>query len=116
VHTPEESSRPCDVVQLAQQIANAATNREDHTVSVGVITICDVDLPFFISSGEFYVQAPLQSILDAVSASLVDFLRDLETRISETRSAALASTDFLPQIHVEGMVVEHVVRDSGEQR
>jgi len=116
MHTPQEPSRTSDVVQLAEQIANAATNSKGHTVSTGILTICDVDLPFFIADGELYVQAPLQGILDALSSALVDFLRDLEARVSETRSAALASTDFLPQIYVQGVVVEHVVRDSGEQR
>lgn len=116
MHTPKEPSRDSDIVQLAQQIADAAANSEDHTISVGVVSIYDVDLPVFISDGELYVQAPLQSVFDAVSAALVDVLRDLETRVSEARSAALASPDFFPKVHFSGVVVEHVVRDSGEQR
>jgi len=116
MHTPNQPQGPSDIVQQAQQIANAATDSKGEPIRAGVLTVCDVDLPIIIANGEVYVQATLPEFFDAVSAQVVDFLRDLETRISEARRAALAHADLFPTVDIERVVESRVVRDRGEQR
>lgn len=114
MHTPEESTRLRDFVFLAQQVADAAIDSQGQPLRAGVIAICDVDIPVVIANGEVYVQAPLLSFSDAMQAAMVEFLRSLETGISEARSAALASPDFLPVVYQPRVAGADVVRGSGE--
>jgi len=116
MHTPKEPSRDSDVIQQAEQIANAALDSKGQPVRTGVLSICDVDLPFLVADGEVYIQTTFPEFFDAVSAAMVDFLRDMEIRISEARGAALAHAHLFPEVHLSRVVEPNVVRDSGEQR
>jgi hypothetical protein len=116
MHTPEEPQRLGDILQQAQQIADAATDSEVGSVRTLTISICDVDIPCVISNGDVYVQTTLQGFCDAVQATMVEFLGSLEDRISEARRVALAHADFFPAVHFKRVAGEDVVRDSGEQR
>lgn len=109
MHSPEKPSRRGDLIQQAQSIADAAMRSTSGTVHPFTLVICDVDVPCFITDGEVYVQAPLQIVHDALSAQMVEFLRDLEARISETRRAALASVGVFPAVHVTNVVSGDVV-------
>lgn len=116
MHTPEEPTRQRDVIQQAQSIADAAANSEGEYFAVAAIRICDVDLPIIIAHGDVYVQATLQLVFDALSASMVEFLRHLEDGISDAGRGALASAGVLPKVYFPRMVESDVVRDSGEPR
>lgn len=87
--TPEQEGRS-DNVQQAEPNPHAENDSEDQPATVVTFTICDVDLPCVVLDGTLYVQAPLQDVFDAFAAYVSDGLRHMETRISETRSAALA--------------------------
>lgn len=114
MHTSEEPSWNGDVFQQAESIASAADLRQVADAHFLTVVICDVDVPCTISNGELYVQAPFQIVLDALQAALSEFLGDLETRISETRRTALASTDFLPHVYFKRVAGDDVVRGGGE--
>jgi hypothetical protein len=116
MHNTEGPKGPGDILQQAQQIADAATNGTDNAYGPFTLTVCDVDLPAFIWDGDVYIQAPLQGFFDAVAACVSDSIGDLEARISEARRAALASDYFRLTLPVTRVVESVVVRDSGEQR
>jgi len=109
MHTPEESQGFGDILQQAQQIADAATHSEVGSCRTFTLSICDVDVPCVISDGEVYVQTTLQGFHDAVSAAMVEFLGSLEARISEARRTALAHADFFPEVHFKRVVGGDVV-------
>lgn len=112
----EEQSRLRRLIQQAESVASAADNGAVAEIHYLTVTVCDVDLPCCISNGELYVQAPFQIVLDAMCAALGEFLSDMETRVSEARRTALASTDLFPTVHFKRMAGQDVVPDSGEQR
>lgn len=115
MHNPEDAARCRDIVQQAFEIANAAANSANPLVHTLTVSVCDVDIPVIVANGEVYVQTTLQGFHDAMSATLVEFLRHLEIGISEARRGALAFACAHPELGLEAMAVAHLVRNSGEQ-
>jgi len=109
VHNAEDSTRNSDLFQQAQQIADAAIDSTNRYVRTGVISVCDVDIPFVLADGDVYLQATLPEFHDAVSALMVEFLRNLEARISEARRTTLAHAGDFTLVRVKGVVGEDVV-------
>jgi hypothetical protein len=116
MHYTQEPSGGGWLLQQAQQVANAAQNGADFAEGPFTISVCDVDLPAFIWDGAVFVQVPLEGFFDAITAAVLDSLRDLEVRVSEAGRAALSSTDFRSALPRTPVVESRVVRDSGEQR
>lgn len=101
---------------LAQvQIAHAQAHSQGrHPVALKV-TLCDVDLPAFVSDGQLYVQAPLQRIFEAFAEDLSAFLGDMEVRISaETGRGALPLDRHWCPVSGAPVAIPCVVRGCGE--
>lgn len=112
--TPSDETRNGDQFQQAESVTDDESNRADQPRAIGSIIVCDVDLPLFLSGGVVYLQAPLQDVVDAFTTSLSEGLRDLESRISEARSAALSFDALQRELPGFGLAFRIVVPGSGE--
>jgi hypothetical protein len=90
VHTSETETWFSEDVLKAFALAVTEAMRDGAEGDAFIFTLCDVDLPAFVRNGTLYIQAPLPLVFDAFAAYISDGLSNLEARISEARSAALA--------------------------
>jgi hypothetical protein len=113
VHSPESSeTRNGNDVQQAESQQDAANGGADIAYTAVVFTLCDVDLPCVVFDGELYVQAPIQDVFDAFAAYVSESLSNLETRVSETRSTALALDGIQRSLFGAPVALTRVVRGS----
>lgn len=115
MHTPEEQPRDGGDLFEEIQVANVADLRAMRRNCTITIVIRHSDLSRPVSYGTFYLAGSLGRILEALEENIPEFVSDMETGVSEERSAALSSADFLRAIFGSGVVVEGVVPDSEER-
>lgn len=100
--------------QVPQAYAEALRDGEqDLTFTV---TVGNVDLPAFVSSGILYVQAPLPKLFEAFAEDLSDFLRDMEVGISDSRGTSFSLDRNGRPVHREKLAQSGVVRSGGKRR
>ncbi len=113
MHYSEEFPWVRDDIFEALEIPYVEDRGEDPDRRDFVISLCNVDLPCRVANGTVYVQAPLESVVDAFTAAIFEMLRDLENGISEARSSALSFASFRRTLRAEGVVITNVVRNGG---
>ncbi len=77
--------------------------RKDKQSIAFTVTLCDVDLPAFISDGRIYIQAPLQELAHAFDTYFSKRRRNLAAGVPKARRPTLSPVDNGRAVHSEGM-------------
>jgi len=111
MHTAEEqSTRGSNAVLEEIESEDDEDISSDRSICPFVITVCDVDLPAFISNGVFYLQAPLFDVLKACHETLYTGGYGVEVRVSGTWGTALPPADHERAVHRARMAFKSLVR------
>jgi hypothetical protein len=98
-----------DTVHTSLSVEDAAALRQDRQSGSFTVTIGNVDLPAYLSSGVLYLQAPLGLFIEAFAEDLPAFLRDMEVRISDARGAAFSLNCDGRPVSLAGLAEPRVV-------
>lgn len=111
MHYPEEQAWDRDDLLeeiTFQNVEDHRTGRPRATLSL-VIRHPDLSAP--VSIGPYDLPKGLGHILQAIEENFPRFLRAMEARVPDSRSAPLSPTDFWSSLFSEVMVVEVMVSD-----
>lgn len=114
--TEHDEAGDGNVIHTTLKITDAQALRAyPHTANL-TVTIGNVDLPAFVSSGCLYIQAPLPLVFEAFVESLPDFVRDLEIRVSTTGGTTLPLDSNGRPLHRTDLALESLGRRSAKRR
>jgi hypothetical protein len=116
MHTTDEQAGDRGDLFEEITVANVEDLRNLQRRCTLTLTIRHPDVPAGISFGTFYLATTPQRILEAIEASFPQFLRDLETGVSEAGRAALSLDRVWNPVSGAPVGSEGVVRNRGKRR